>query len=664
MFIKRLLFVILFSFFISLFCFGQKKKKDNYKVADQISIDTSTFLDKNDDPEFQFIFNNINRINYYQDPVLLGQIKKLEAQGDFDNLKMALTNYITKFGIQNFYKDTELIWKLAQLYEKDQQVEEAVFLYKLVLKHHRHTIDGGKVRRHYDTLSENIEDRYVPLNYYYELVEYRRSIDTLRPPHGVFINMGSEINSKKEDYAPTMSVDENTIFFTSKRGIPKSAVSQISNEDIYFSKMEDGLWNDAEPFKAINSIYNEGSACITRDGRTLYFSRCDSPDGYGNCDLYITSMDDQGIWSKPANLGVFVNSKSWDSQPALSHSEDTLYFASDRIGGFGLADIYYTIKDPLTGRWFPAQNLGPIINTRENEASPFIHPNYNVLYFSSTGHMLKFGNFDIYKSRNISGMWQEPRSTGPLVNGKGSEYYFTIDADAKNLYYARSEENDVKNLDLFSFPLPMEAQPNAITELKGSLTDSATGKPFHGIVSVIDITNGLEVAPKELRPDGSFNFDLIDHADYLLIIQGEDFFRVEQKIHLNGDTSLKIRTPSIKFKRLQFASLNFENGKADILEEMHGDLDKLFNYLIDNPEVKLTISGHTDTDGDPKANLDLSQRRADAIKNYLTLNDLVEKERITAIGYGSSKPIKEELTMEDKKVNRRVEFQIIRPDEH
>jgi hypothetical protein len=247
------------------------------------------------------------------------------------------------------------------------------------------------------------------------------------------------------------------------------------------------------------------------------------------------------------------------------------------------------------------------------------------------------------------------------VNGKGSEYYFTIDGNSKDLFYAKSEETDISNLDLYSFPLPMEAQPLATTKFKGSLKDSLTGESFKGIVSVIDLSNGIEVAPKYIRPDGTYEFDLIDNNDYLLVIQGEDFFRIEEKFHLDGDTTMNMETPSLKYNKWRFNTLEFENGKADILPEMEIDLDKVLNFLVDHPTFKLKISGHTDSDGNPESNLKLSQRRADAIKKYIVEKGSIATERIEAVGYGDQKPIIEGDTPEAKKINRRVEFEIQKP---
>lgn len=329
------------------------------------------------------------------------------------------------------------------------------------------------------------------------------------------------------------------------------------------------------------------------------------------------------------------------------------------MGGFGLADIYYSVKD-AQGNWQKAKNIGPIINTRGNDLSPFYHHKFNVLYFSSDGQPLNFGNFDIYKSYLHNKMWEEPKNIGPLVNGEGSEYYFTIDSESKDIYYARSE-TDPKDLDLHSFPVPMEAHPEAVVTLKGSLKDSNTGKPLKGIVSIIDLDEGVEVAPKFLRPDGTFDFSLINKRNYLLIIQGDDFFRIEELFFLDGDTEINRTTEPIESK-LAFKSLEFENGKADILEAMHEDLDRIADFLIDHPKYTLNISGHTDSQGKEDSNLRLSQARADAIKAYLVYQFKIESDRINAHGYGSSKKIVEEKTEEDKRLNRRVEFEILHPE--
>ncbi len=631
---------------------SQRKKKANKsggKITLQDSVSTFSHSDL-------FNFPNVNKIPIYSDPKTLKKIRQLDEQGKWEELYPILRNYIKKFGIVNFYRETYWLWKLAKLTETYGNLDEAKLLYKLVLKHHREDIDIRTIELYYEELTQNDKNYYVPLEYYYELVDYRKEVDTLRPPRSVLLNMGTVINSDKADYAPTLNEDDHMLIFTSKRGSHNRGIDPVKDEDLFYAVLQDGYWSTAEAFTAVNSKYNEGSACLSKNGQNLYFARCNSPDGYGDCDIYSATMSPDSTWGDIKNLGLGVNSIGWDSHPSLSHTEDTLYFASDRIGGYGLSDLYYTIKT-AEGKWSKALNMGPIINTRNSEVSPFYHHVFDVLYFSSNGQSLNFGEFDIYKSYHDGNNWGEPKNIGPLVNGPGSEYYFTIDSKSEDLYYARSAEDNLSNMDLYSFPLPMEAQPGANITLTGSLLNQETGEPFKGIVSIIDLDNGIEVAPKFLRPDGTFEFQLINNNNYLLIIQGEEFFRIEELFFLEEDMQLNRFTEPISSK-LKFSSLEFEEGKAELTTPMYGDLDKLSDFLLDNPDFKLRISGHTDSDGREDFNLKLSQERADIIKEYLVYFGNIEDSRIDAKGFGSSKPIVNEESEEDKSLNRRVEFEI------
>ena len=635
----------------------QRKKKDKSKK--NRNRKEQVLVNKTDEI---FQFKNVNKIAYYYNEKELKSIELRETAQDWNQLYGELGSYIAKFGIQNFYKDTELLWRYAKLTELYGDAEDSKMLYRLVLKHHREDIALDELEIYYDSISKNELRKYVPIEYYYELIDYRRNVDTLAPPRGWQINMGHYINSEYSDYGPSLALDDKTFIFTSKRNVIPDGLETKQNEDIFFSTQEYGQWSYAAPLKELNTIHNEGSVCLSKDGKTLYFARCDAPDSYGNCDLYVTQLQADSTWGEARNLGVNVNSRAWDSHPTLSHNDDTLYFASDRIGGFGMADIYFTYKSKKGG-WVPAQNLGPIINSRNSEVSPFIHPAHNMLYFSSNGYVLNFGEFDIYKSAKTNGSWQEADNIGPLVNGAGSEFYFTIDSHSTGLFYARSIENDLNNLDLYSFPLPMEAQPAATTRVFGSLLDANTGDPFErGIVSIIDLESGIEVAPQYLSNQGKFDFKLINNKKYLLIIQGDEFFRVEQIFLLQGDLELNMVTESIT-SRLKFESIEFDNGSSELKTSMYTDLDKLSDFLLDNPDFKLNISGHTDSDGGYDFNLDLSDARAKAIAEYIIYFGNIATARIETFGYGSSQPIVEEKTEEDKALNRRVEFELYRPSQ-
>ncbi len=671
----------LFFIIVSTTIWAQKEspEKKSYKA----SLVQDSMMKSINHAEHHFYFPELNKKGRYFDRKKLENIQTLQEGKNQAQLIIAYEEYISHFRTSNFSQDTDVLWKLAQLYEVNKMLVKAKSLYRLVLKHHRkekiqEIQQYFKISKHYDELTELERHYYVPLDYYYELLEYRKKIDTLTPPKSVLLNMGPEINENHvAEYAPSINFNDKLMIFT-KRLQDKQSINTYNpaRENLYYSLFE-GYWEPAIPFpKPIQSKCNEGSATMTTDGKTIFFTRCivpeysyDCPDCIGDCDIFEAHMQEDSTWSIPVNLGENINSVKWESQPYLTPDEDTLYFVSDRTDGFGMTDIYYSVKDDQN-TWGKATNMGPIVNTRGSEFSPF--ESQGVFYFASNGQILNLlsneqqqltKTLDIYKVYRSNDYFLEPINIGPLVNGSGNESYFSMDKEAKSLYYAKTEEDAANNLytDLFSFPVPMTAQPMAKTHLSGTLTDSETGNPYQGIVSIIDLENGIEVAPREVRKDGSYEFDLIDHNRYLLVIQGDDFFRIERLFELEGDTAINIEAVSVANRKLRFTSIEFENGKADILKDMEDDLWDVINFMVDNPGFNLTIGGHTDSDGNEETNRELSQERADAIKYFLEKNGQLEGKRITAIGYGDTQPIKSpEVTDEDKRINRRVEFNISR----
>ncbi len=638
--------------------YAQKKDKNtNIKVKDFVPSDTFSILKPN-----KLQFKNINSIQYYKNPSELAKIKKLHKNEKWDELYTILFKYVENFGIDNFKHDMSLIWMLARVAESKGDFDTAKHLWRIIIKHYRG--DLQQTLLHYDSLTRFEKDMYVELDYYYELVEMRKAIDTLHPPKGVHLNMGDQINSPYEEYGLTISGNDSTVLFTSKRnrnpGKDKH-FAPILNEDIYISEKKNGDWVQAIPFDKINTKYNEGSPYISNDGKRIVFTRCYSPDGLGNCDIFYTEKINDSTWTNAVNLGPNINSYAWDSHPSFSATGDTIYFASDRRGGFGGVDIYYSTKLP-NGTWSKSLNIGPIINTQRNEVSPYPHPKYDILYFSSDGHMVNFGQYDIFKCYNVRGEWTEPKNVGPLVNGEGSEFYFTIDSKSQHLFYAKSEVGDLENLDLHSFPLPMEAQPNAIVRFTGKVTEKQTGEVFSGIVSVLDMDEGIEIAPKYLREDGTFEFDLMNDKEYLLIVQGDNFFRFEELFTLNGDKNIEVKTQKIENK-ITFKSIDFDSNSAKLKPEMENNLHLIIDFLVTHPNLLLEISGHTDAVGNAENNTYLSQKRADVIRDYIISYGSLDPSRVTAIGWGSMKPlIHPEITQEHKQMNRRVEFKLIPKD--
>ncbi|MCD6417703.1 PD40 domain-containing protein, partial [bacterium] len=174
----------------------------------------------------------------------------------------------------------------------------------------------------------------------------------------------TELNSAQSDFAPFITADGKTIYFASSRD------GGIGGEDIYFSHWEKGRWtNPRNMGMPVNSKYNEGSMCISPDGEEMFLTICGRPDSYGGCDIYVCRKNGDR-WGEPKNLGKNVNSSWWDGHPTLSPSGDTLYFASDRYGGFGGIDLYFTYRTKKG--WSKPKNVGFPINNARDQTSPFL----------------------------------------------------------------------------------------------------------------------------------------------------------------------------------------------------------------------------------------------------------------------------------------------------
>ncbi|MEM6265185.1 MAG: OmpA family protein, partial [Bacteroidota bacterium] len=471
-------------------------------------------------------FPNATRWRFYDDKKKLAKIKASEGMDDLYYQIELLEDYVTKFGIRNFRDNIQMVWKLARLKELAGDTAAAVFYYEQAIKHNRSQLVP---RLAYDTLVAPTKSEWLPLDTYYKLLKVRKRMDPLIPENPVRQNMGTLINSSYADYAPMMNHSDSVLIFTSRRENQDLVDPfQQANEELYFSVKDfmDGGWQEAEKFdEAINSDVNEGSACLSPDGKTLYFTRCNSPDGMGDCDIFQATYD-VGKWVAIKSLGPMVNSRSWDSQPNITADGNVLFFASNRFGGFGGVDLYYTQK-LSDGTWSRAQNLGPVINTPRDEVTPFFHSINSTLYFGTTGQLMNYGDFDIMKSRWMENQWEEPNNLGPLINSATSEYYFSIDSKGANIFYASAKRgegiHEDMDFDLFSFPMPMESRPDAVTKLQGILRDSVTGYALRGAVMVVDLDNGVEIAPKRINEKGYFEFDLKNNNRYRLYVIGDNF---------------------------------------------------------------------------------------------------------------------------------------------
>jgi outer membrane protein OmpA-like peptidoglycan-associated protein/Tol biopolymer transport system component len=468
-------------------------------------------------------------------------------------------------------------------------------------------------------------------------------------------NAGDGINTAESEYFPSLPIDGKEMIFTRRLN--------NFNEDFFGSVKNGDTWTKAFRLGgSINTPQNEGAQNVSQDGKWLVFTACNRPEGYGSCDLYISYLTESG-WSEALNLGSKINTDQWESQPCLSPDKRDLYFASRRPGGYGGSDIYVAHLQP-NGKWSEPENLGPGINTAGDESSPFIHADNQTLYFTSSG-LPGYGEEDIFVVRKGNdGNWGKPENLGYPINTIYHEGTLFILADGKTAYYASDRSDSKGGLDIYSFEMRPDMRPFKTLWVKGKVYDKKTNAGLPSAVELIDLATRRTISRVQTDETGNYLITLPIGKDYA--------FNVNRKGYLffSDNYSLKDKSPDSTYEEnipLQPIEVNaaivlknifFDVNKYDLKPESQVELDKIVQLLNDNPTVKIQIEGHTDNVGTAADNLKLSENRAKAAVNYL-ISKGIPAARLTAKGFGATKPIADNKTEEGRARNRRTELKVV-----
>ncbi|MDB5130627.1 MAG: oprF 5 [Mucilaginibacter sp.] len=469
------------------------------------------------------------------------------------------------------------------------------------------------------------------------------------------VNMGPEINTADDEYLPVATADESELIFTRKIG---------NNEDFYKSLKLNGKWQRATYLSdQINTPeYNEGAQSISQDGKYLFFTGCNRPDGLGRCDIYIAQKKGDD-WGKPFDLSPPINTPGWESQPSISADGRTLFFVSNRKGGYGGYDIW---KSTITSNgWGEPENLGPNINTSFDEQSPFIHPDDSTLYFSSNGWP-GMGGKDLFVSRlGKDGKWQKPENMGYPINSSGDENGLSVTANGAFAFFSSNNLNGYGGYDIYTFELPRNMRPHMVTYVKGKVLDVKTKVPLEAAVEIIDLQKNQPVYQDYSDPvQGNFLATLTAGKNYGLNISKSGYLFYSENFSLIGHETKNPFIISVLLQPIEIGNkvvLNnifFDTNKFDLKPESIAELQKLVEFLTVNPTVHIEISGHTDNVGNDQLNQTLSENRAKAVYEYLIASQ-VNAARLVYKGYGKTQPIAPNTSEDGRKKNRRTEFMII-----
>lgn len=561
------------------------------------------------------------------------------------------------------------------------------------------------------------------------------------------MNAGKGINSEYPDYSPVISNDESMLLFTSKRKECTGGRTDEDGsyyEDIFISRKEkNNNWQNSvrldtsalsekkllflkfsksKKINAINTREHDASVALSPDGKQLYIYRLD--------DLWVSQLKDEK-WEKPSKLNHFINArKSHEPSLSLTMDEQTLYFVSERDGGYGGKDIYKSEKQN-DGNWGQPKNLGPVINSEFDEDAPYIDPENKTLYFSSDAYGT-MGGFDVFKSRYENDSWTEPENMGCPVNSGADDIFYVFNSRLNIAYFSSIREEGSGNFDIYKIDYnkkktistifavrengKLKTSPTFIEIISSQIRDSLKlsnsvndkgiydpGKTYSLVINGPDSKqNSLEFNIPAREQSGNYfqeisideiknekgkitghkieinnafiNMDsAIMNTEFAIIPDKIEAYSayLKSKKNTNGisglsKTSIESKAPEESFadskKTISFKSLLFEFNRSDINAGDISELNKIYEYLKDDKNASLLITGYTDSKGDENYNQKLSESRALKAKQYFTRKGIDER-RIISTGKGENKPVSNNLNVdgsdnpEGRKLNRRIDFE-------
>lgn len=490
------------------------------------------------------------------------------------------------------------------------------------------------------------------------------------------------VSTPLDEYLAIISPDHEKMFFTRKTKVEQRRNVYDSGESytekfIQAKRKTENIFTNGKAMDyPFNQEKNEGGATITIDNKDLYLTICKQTKDYYNCDICHSHFDGQ-YWTEIVSLGDKVNNdNTWESMPSITSDGNKIYFVSDRPGGYGGYDIYYTKKD-AEGNWSKAINAGPAINTSGDESSPFIHTDSQTLYFSSrdrfdeasqqyyAGHK-GLGGFDIFFIRlgKEEGM-TKPKNIGYPINTEDDELGFFVSTDGSKGYFATNKYSEKGDYNIFYFDLYEEARPEKVLFIKGTLKDNENNVP-------------IKDAKIELRNVESKKVTVIDvddqTGDYVAAMpfKSDYVMTVKSKKHVYQSRYISSKKPTyMKPAKVNIELEPFKVGKSYKLNDIYFDTDSdvltneskivlkdFVEYLKNNNNISIAVHGYTDNVGGAAYNLELSKNRAKAVYDQL-IKMGVSASRLEYKGYGEADPVADNSTEEGRAKNRRTEFEII-----
>lgn len=528
--------------------------------------------------------------------------------------------------------------------------------------------------------------------------------EIVKSPIRVFIdNLGANINTEYNEYGAVISADESVVVFTARKpGSTGGKMDPSLNEhfeDIYIAHRDDnGEWKPSENVgEPVNGNNHDANSGLSADGQKIivYFGR------HGNGDLYESELSGE-IWSKPKSMGKKINTDFHESSACYSPDGRTLYFVSDKPdNSFGGHDIYTAQLDEK-GKWGEVKNIGADINTKYDEEAVFMHPDGKTLYFSSQGHN-SMGGFDIFKSvfDSEKKQWSKPFNIGYPVNTADDDVFFVISASGKHGYYTSSVGDGaigLRDLYVVTFlgpekPMILNNEDNLLasiaapvketviapvvvvkeaqlTLLKGVISDALTKEVLEAEIEIVDNATSKVIATfKSNSATGKYLVSLPAGKNYGIAVKKEGYLFHSENFDIPNTSAFQTVEKDIELKNLAVGrkivlkNIFFDLDKATLRPESTAELNRLIKLMTDIPTLNIELGGHTDSRGSDAYNMQLSDRRAKAVVDYLTRAG-ISGDRLKSAGYGETQLVNKcsngvSCSDAEHQENRRTEFKVL-----
>ena len=573
----------------------------------------------------------------------------------------------------------EILYKQAECYRFSGKFKKAANFYKKAVKAKYNNSNPIAILRFADMLMmvgnyEKALEQYkkyskkVPTDTKAEkgIKSCEFAINWLQNPTRYIIGKMDIVNSKNNDFSPAFGNRDYTkiYFVSSRKGSSNDKIDERTGEfftDIYSSSLnKKGKWSKPKAeMPPINSDNHEGTLCLNQNGTTMFFTTCQSENKKSlGCEISISELKGK-IWGSLNKLEVKVDSNTTIGHPTISPDEKVVIFSAEMNGGYGGKDLWMVTKI-ARGQWSEPANLGPAVNTDGDEMFPFLH-NDGSLYFASNGHV-GMGGLDIFKSElDNNGIYVSAINLKSPINSSADDFGMIVERKSERGYFASNRRtwtgtDGVVNKSNGSDNIYQFELPPLILTLQGVITDTKTGAVVTGanVKLVGDDESALEVTTDNT---GSYNFELNPLTTYEIIVTREGYLnnKVTETtvgIDVNTDLIKDINIDPIK-KEIILPRIEYDFAKSDLRPQSILDLDLLIITLNENPNITIELNSHTDFRGTSNQNNKLSQERAEVCVQYL-IQSGISVDRLTPNGKGESEPYV--LTSEDSKHDQRGGF--------